>query len=265
MGLASRLGRLRNHGKTVWALVQVGPYLLRTYAPPSVFNSFYLKIFERRKIQRRYSDMNADFELTKRSLKLSSDWFSANLPFWFSIMDTYGFRNRPIEVLEIGSWEGLSSYFILSEMTEAHLTCVDTWEGSDENKDGSRSPIEVLNRIEENFDHNLLPFSTRLTKFKGTSFSFFEAKSGSRRYDLIYIDGSHHCDDVIVDAIKSFDLLKMGGVMIFDDYFWHHYPKATDNPASAINLFLRAKKGSFAVIMLDYQLGIVKTADSQRN
>jgi len=29
-----------------------------------------------------------------------------------------------------------------------------------------------------------------------------------KKNDVVYVDGSHHCNDVIVDAIKGFELLK---------------------------------------------------------
>ena len=38
------------------------------------------------------------------------------------------------------------------------------------------------------------------------------------RFDLIYIDGSHQASDVLLDATLSFQLLKLNGVLIFDDY-----------------------------------------------
>tara|TARA_R110002110_G_scaffold119309_2_gene293735 strand:+ start:19812 stop:20003 length:192 start_codon:yes stop_codon:yes gene_type:complete len=59
---------------------------------------------------------------------------------------------------------------------------------------------------------------------------------------LTYVNGSHHKNDVIIDAVKCFEMLKVGGIMIFDDYFWQYYPDAIDNPAGAINTFLRLKK-----------------------
>jgi hypothetical protein len=65
----------------------------------------------------------------------------------------------------------------------------------------------------------------------------------------------------MVDAVKCFEMLKVGGIMVFDDYFWRHYPNAIDNPAAAINLFLRLKKGTFKIIRMYYQIIIQKQAD----
>ena len=85
-------------------------------------------------------------------------------------------------------------------------------------------------------------FKDRVTKYKGTSYSFFNDYLEENTFNLIYIDGSHYCDDVIIDTIKSFKMLKSGGVMIFDDYLWRYYSKDIDNPAAAINVFLKLKR-----------------------
>lgn len=236
-------------------------YLSKTYAPIDVFYSLLSKLNQRRVLPVRYQAQSAAFAKTKSELNLSNDWFSGNIPYWLSVIDEYGLRSGDIKALEIGSWEGLSSYFILFEMPNAHLTCVDTWEGADEHKDGTSASAVILSKIEQTFDNNLSIFSSRLTKFKGTSFSFFSKNDVRCYYDFIYVDGSHHCDDVLLDAIKSFEMLKVGGIMVFDDYFWRYYPRAIDNPAAAINLFLRAKKDQYKIVRLYYQIIIVKTID----
>jgi hypothetical protein len=40
----------------------------------------------------------------------------------------------------------------------------------------------------------------------------------NQRFDYIYVDGFHHGEHAIVDAIESFKLLKYEGIMIFDDF-----------------------------------------------
>lgn len=244
-------------------IIRQGSYLLQTYASLSVLAAFCRTRLDGKKFRAKYKNELAEFEIVKKNLMLSNDWFSSNLPFWLSIIDEYGLKEKNIKVLEIGSWEGLSSHFILSAMPNASLTCVDTWEGADEHKDGTASSSEVLVRVEDNFDKNLLIYSDRLYKYKGTSHSFFNSNFVSSYYDFIYVDGSHHCDDVITDAVKCFEMLKVGGIMVFDDYFWRYYPKAKDNPASAINLFLRLKGDSCRIIRLYYQIAIVKTSNRQ--
>lgn len=236
-----------------WFLVNI-PYLLRTDAPRTVWGRYLLTLFRRPGLE-RYRERKRQFQDATRAGRFSNDWFCGNIPYWLAAFDRYALWERPLRVLEIGSWEGLSSRFVLDLLPLAHLTCVDTWEGADEHR-ALASP-----RIEANFDANLAVHVPRLTKFKGTSLAFFSAQAPSARFDLVYIDGSHHCDDVIVDAIKSFELLEVGGVMIFDDYLWRYYPRRNDNPAAAINAFLRLKAGCYELFMVYAQVILRKTAD----
>ena len=65
---------------------------------------------------------------------------------------------------------------------------------------------------------------------------------GKKNYfDFIYIDGSHQAPDVLCDAILGFQLLKVNGVMAFDDYLWHEeLPYGVDPircPKAAIDAF----------------------------
>jgi hypothetical protein len=243
-------------------LISDGAYLIHIDTPFNVFLTYFIKVNENIKLKKIYAIYSLNFADTIKTLKLSNDWFSKNVPFWLSIIEQYGLRNKQIRALEIGSWEGLSSYFILSQMPLAHLTCVDTWKGADEHRDENVVPSDLVAHIEDAFDKNLYIFRSRLTKYRGSSFSFFNNEDSVRcKFDFIYIDGSHYCDDVIIDAIKSFEILKVGGVMIFDDYLWRYYKAKKENPASAINLFLRLKKGQYKIIRLYYQLVIIKTSD----
>lgn len=237
-------------------------YLKKTHAPTAVFVSFISWAFKERTFLKPYHSTQEKFRAEKSSLTLTNDWFTKYIPYWISVFDEYNFYLKDrINALEIGSWEGLSSYFILNNLPNAELICVDTWEGADEHKSGDAATKEILNKIEKCFDSNLSKYSTRLSKYKGTSYSFFNTQTTRNQFDLIYIDGSHHCDDVIIDAIKSFEMLKIGGIMIFDDYLWQHYPNPIDNPASAINAFLKIKKGSYKIVRVYYQLIIEKTKD----
>ncbi|PZO55779.1 MAG: hypothetical protein DCF16_01505 [Alphaproteobacteria bacterium] len=43
----------------------------------------------------------------------------------------------------------------------------------------------------------------------------------SWRYDIAYVDGSHQAPDVLIDSVLAFKLLRVGGIMVFDDYLWH--------------------------------------------
>jgi predicted O-methyltransferase YrrM len=237
-------------------------FLMRTDAPASIILRYLVTASRRGRDVAAYLEAQRVFREHMGSLRLSNDWFTGHIPNWLSVFDEYSLSSRAkLEVLEIGSWEGLSSHFILKSLRNAALTCVDPWEGADEHKSGYAATAEVLSNIESAFDANLAPFEARLTKYRGTSFAFFNEHPRRSELDLIYVDGSHYCDDVVVDAVNCFQMLKVGGLLIFDDYLWRWYPRAVDNPAAGIHAFLRLKKGSYKIVRVYAQLIIEKTRD----
>jgi len=185
----------------------------------------------------------------------TNDWFTANIPYWLDIFQGAGLTKRPIRALEIGSFEGLSACFILQQLPQARLTCVDTWDGSDEHSG------LAFDSIEKAFDRHVQPWQDRVTKKKMTSLRCLSNLDGGEKFDLIYVDGSHHGDDVMVDLVLSFEHLKVGGVMIMDDYLWRYYPRSAEDPARAINSFLRLCEGRHKLLMAYRQVAIVKTAE----
>jgi len=240
-------------------------YLRRASAPAEVIRSYIRKNIFRKREGKNLKAIQSAFTAGLNKHNFSNDWFSGNIPFWILTFEDYKFNTKEkIEALEIGSWEGMSSLFLLQYFDNLHLTCVDTWQGGDEHKALDFNSENVLNNIEKRFDSNVGKYSDRVTKYKGTSLSYFACNDEREKYDLIYVDGSHYCDDVLIDAIKSFDVLKVGGLIIFDDYFWRYYPRVIDNPAFAINTFLRMKRDSLKIVRIYEQLIIEKTASCNR-
>jgi len=233
-------------------------FLFDTNAPFCVYLAYIKTFFDRKNILANIPKAS-NFELDRAAGKFSNDWFKPNIPYWHQFFVKFDYYDRAINTLEVGSWEGMSTLYILSTLPLAKHVSVDTWAGSDEHKGD-----DILNDIENNFDNNTAKYKDRLTKFKGTSFNFFNSIEGGEYFDLIYIDGSHYTDDVIVDAIKSFELLKIGGLMIFDDFFWGYYKNALDNPAGAINAFLRLKLGRYEILAVYGQLTLRKLLDGRR-
>jgi predicted O-methyltransferase YrrM len=101
-------------------------------------------------------------------------------------------------------------------------------------------------------------FKNASRKFAVAHCLFFSHHQKLNYYDLIYIDGSHYADDVIIDSILAFSLLKKNGILIFDDYLWWYYSNPRKNPSAAINLFLKLKADSLKIIFVGYQIAIQK-------
>jgi cephalosporin hydroxylase len=175
-------------------------------------------------------------------------YFSGNVPHWINLFSF--FDKQPQKILEIGSFQGDSAAFLAENFKKANVTCVDTWQGGDEH-----SSID-FKIIEKKFDEVVAKYNPRILKIKSKSIDFFLNQSDT--YDLIYIDGSHYADDVILDLIKAWQVLESGGTMICDDYIWSHYKNIQDNPCTAINAFLELKKGNYNFIAVFRQLWLKK-------
>jgi predicted O-methyltransferase YrrM len=84
-------------------------------------------------------------------------------------------------------------------------------------------------------------------------------------FDLIYVDGSHHATDVLQDAILGFQLLRVGGLLIFDDYLWRLEPDGQQDsfnmPKPAIDAFVNIFQRKLRVLdgLPNWQLYALKT------
>ena len=229
-------------------------YVIRSGAPVSIVSSFIRTRLRRSRIEENKPAMDALKRFAKEGT-FTQDWFSWNVPYWEHHARVNQTGDDIREVLEVGSFEGLSSCYILQAFPNARLTCVDTWAGSDEHGGADR-----MGKAEANFDANTRPFAGRITKWKETSRSFFGRTSAAATYDLVYVDGSHRCEDVVFDGLCAYDLLKVGGTLIFDDYLWDFYPDTARNPANAVNHFVKVMSPRMKVRMAYHQVILVKVA-----
>ncbi|MCC6948871.1 MAG: class I SAM-dependent methyltransferase [Bradyrhizobiaceae bacterium] len=241
-------------GRAKYALRTIA-LLVRSRAPISVIARYLQSLLHKIAHFSAYKSKSLEVSRSMAAIGVFSvDWFSAKAPYWLKIFETQNFHHQFINALEIGSWEGMSACFLLSNLRNASLIAVDTWEGSDEHV-GMKS----VQTIEEIFDSNAAKFGNRVRKYKGTSASFFSEYKGEEQFNFIYVDGSHCADDVVCDAINAWRLLSRGGVIIFDDYIWEFYPKTRDNPVTAINAFLYMKKGEYEILDVYEQLCLKKS------
>jgi predicted O-methyltransferase YrrM len=182
---------------------------------------------------------------------LTTDWTSNNFPIWSGILS--GLRSFPVRILEIGSWEGRSAIYFLNFLPRSTITCVDTFSGGDEHQ--ANDLANLLPSIERRFDDNLAPFAGRVEKVKGDSRNELPVLAlNRRRYDLVYIDGSHRAPDVYSDILFAWAMLNRRGLMILDDYKWTDLPAEIDRPKMAIDAFMWSFMGSYKLVHQDYQV-----------
>ncbi|MFZ3229607.1 MAG: class I SAM-dependent methyltransferase [Pseudobdellovibrio sp.] len=78
-------------------------------------------------------------------------------------------------------------------------------------------------------------------------------------FDIIYVDGSHFAKDVYFDAAYVFNLVKIGGIIIFDDYLLHKNEYSVEfRPQIAIDAFLTCFGEELQLIEHDYNIVVKK-------
>ena len=203
--------------------------------------------------KRKFAKDKKNFiQVMTEKLNLSNDWFSNNITTWAAVFKNNNFSNNNPEIIEIGSYEGCSAVFFLNYFENSKITCIETFKGSDEH---SKIDFKV---VKKNFFSNTRQFNHRISLYEGTSKSYFNSINKKKKYDLIYIDGSHHYNDVLNDANNSFKFLNKNGIIIFDDFLKKYYKDLERDPILAILEFIYKHKKDINIINVGYQMIVKK-------
>ena len=195
---------------------------------------------------------------------MNEDWFSHNIPVWDVLLNP--FKGKPnLRFLEIGSYEGRSAEWLCENILTgegSELHCVDTFEGGQEH--GAAQVQGLFDRFQKRVFKHIE--SGRLAVIKGRSIQVLSALVASKRngsYDFVYVDGSHTARDVLADAVLSFELLKPGGGLLFDDFTWNAYREPDQNPRLAIDSFIQCHRQECHVLFQANQCWLVKTGEAK--
>lgn len=197
----------------------------------------------------------------------TAGWHLLHMRQWESHLQDY--IGKPgVHALEIGSYEGLSAIWQLEHVLtdpNSTITCIDIFDRPE---------------IEARFDRNIAAsgLAHKVIKIKGPSEKELRPLDFSA-YDYVYIDGCHLERWVLSDAVLSWDLIKPGGLMLFDDYrhiderpsdyrpthikfvddyFWNRKARHTYSPARAIDAFIDIYGPWLDVVFKQYQIVLRK-------
>ena len=161
------------------------------------------------------------------------------------------------KILEVGTFAGTSLVGFLENVQDSTAVVIDPWENYTETVDGKNTLITTTNfkNIEQTFYKNTFCFRNRIKVLKGSSRK--KLLELVDKFDFIYIDGSHKCLDVHLDACLSWRLLKVGGYMGFDDYLFNT-GDVLGSPKEAVDHFMREHSGEFRVVFSGYRVFLEK-------
>lgn len=191
----------------------------------------------------------------------TQDWFSFNVDTWKLLFPRI--QSAAPRVLEIGSWEGRSAVFLLTELCAqgGGIVCIDHFDLLT-----SAAGRERYAKITHNLTLTGKPFRI-LDEFSFPALMTLLGEEMSRPdpgYDWIYVDGSHEADDTFLDGELVWRLAKKGAIVIFDDYHWDKEPAdSIHHPRRGIDAFLMLHNGEFSILSSreQYQMVLQKTSD----
>lgn len=192
------------------------------------------------------SELRGWAECAAKDYQFTQDWFTHNIPIWKRHLQEFtGIAD--FQVVEIGSFQGMSACWLLDNILThptAKITCIDLY-------------------FQEHFKGNIVKTGAadRVIELEGYSQDLL-VDLNSEYYDVAYIDGCHKPTSALQDAILSWRLVKVGGLMIFDDYEFTFPDSPEQDTKIGIDVFLEMFGSQLEVVHKGYQL-IVKKIGNQ--
>lgn len=175
------------------------------------------------------------------------DWFSKNIGNLEYIFNSR-VNEAPISILEIGAFEGASTSWFLQCVNNSTVTTIDTWLGGADHD--PNNPEIDFKKVKQNFDYNMSFFKNRVTVMQSDSYTALtKLIQENKQYDFVFVDGSHTAIDVNLDLILAFKLIKIGGLIYADDYYWGFNDKTIyESPKLGIDSFVSVYRDKLHVV-----------------
>lgn len=175
--------------------------------------------------------------------RFTEDWFSGHIPYWERLFfDELGWdAGAPRAIVEIGSFEGRSTLWFLDNLLrhpDSRIACIDTFAGGAEHSAAQTEGL--LDRFGANLAESGQAHKAEILRCDSATGLLRLLARGDPAADLVYVDGSHEAPDVLTDLVLAFRLLRPGGVILCDDYFWSDGPPAAADPLRSPKLAIDA-------------------------
>jgi len=194
------------------------------------------------------SELRGWYQCAANKYQFTQDWFTHNIPIWGKYLQQFAGIPQ-INFLEIGSFQGMSTCwlldYILTDAT-ARITSIDLY-------------------FQAQFDGNIANTGNaeKVIKLEGLSQDLLVTLT-SDYYEVAYIDGCHKASSALQDAVLSWRLVKVGGLIIFDDYEFAFPENPEQNPKFGIDTFISMYQNQLEVIDKGYQLIVKKIANNEQ-
>jgi predicted O-methyltransferase YrrM len=166
------------------------------------------------------------------------NWVGNNPKFWDESLSHL--KGKQVLGLELGSYEGRSAiWFVQNILThpDSRLICVDQFTGDYAERYYSNIVVSGVHR--------------KIKTIKGDTHE--TVKVIHSKLDFAYIDADHKAWSVVSDIAMVWPLLKVGGVLIMDDYEHPDYDCKV-----GIDFFLQMCKDRYELLRFGWQVIVKK-------
>lgn len=140
---------------------------------------------------------------------------------WINVIPFDSYVDKPLTYLEIGDFYGANILSVANrycQHKDTKLYCIDPWTDYADYDEYKQQQPTIYSAFLHNISYN--QHVSKITPVRGYS-NMEIHKFPNEHFDIIYIDGNHDALYVLEDAVLSFRKLKIGGLLIFDDYGWN--------------------------------------------
>jgi hypothetical protein len=190
--------------------------------------------------------------------QFTNNWFGANHQLFVKHLSK--FNDQKVNVLEVGCFEGRSTTWLVDNVLghpESTLVAIDPFLTDD-----PTSPVD--NTTYDRFKHNISQSSypDKVSHFQETGEAVYPLLVKGT-YDLSYIDACHLPWNILHDMCNVWNLLKIGGTMVCDDYGSDNRFNTRFSPNESMKYFITnvLKGRGYQIHAAEWALLMVKTAD----
>ena len=207
------------------------------------FSWVYIQLGDALREKGRITDAVANFkkacslrgwkECSDRNYYFIRDTFSYRLALWQPILEPV-MGQKELKIIEVGTYQGMSSCWLLDRVLThdtARLVCIDL-----QFDPKFKENIQVTGAIE------------KVTLLSGTIAEHLPHLQ-SKSFDVVSLqDKRKSAENVFENASAAWQLLKVGGIAIFNDYGWRNLQAPQLNPKAGIDRFLAENNGKWELV-----------------
>ena len=168
-------------------------------------------------------------------------------------------KGNPIKILEIGIGKGETmekfTQIFLESNKKAEYYGIHTFK---KDLDSDQSITDIKKIVNSKKEHSLVSNKIYIMD-EDTDTLLQKYISDNIVFDIIYINSSYFAKDILLDAVLSLKLLKIDGIMLFNNYLWEKLEPIMYSPKPAIDAILSIYKNEIVILFMGYQVIIKKT------